>query len=138
MEITVLSEEENPMLHRTDVTFRVSHVEETPDRLGVRDSLAAQLNKSAEEVVVRKLDTKFGMRETIGEAKVYEAPEFADDIEHEYMLARNKIGDRAVETPEEPEEAPTEEPEDEVTEEPEEAPADEQAEQEDDASEDES
>lgn len=92
MEITVLSEEENPMLHRTDVTFRVSHVEETPDRLGVRDSLAAQLNKSAEEVVVRKLDTKFGMRETIGEAKVYDKPEFAKDIEQAYMLARNKIG----------------------------------------------
>lgn len=92
MEITVLSEEENPMLHRTDVTFRVSHVESSPDRLAVRDSLAAQLNKSAEEVVVRKLDTKFGMRETIGEAKVYDDAEFAKEIEQAYMLARNKIG----------------------------------------------
>lgn len=92
MEITVLSEDENPMLHRTDVTFRVSHVEATPDRLGVRDSLAAQLNKSADEVVIRKLDTKFGMRETIGEAKVYEGPDFAKEIEQEHMLERNKIG----------------------------------------------
>jgi small subunit ribosomal protein S24e len=91
MEITVVSEEENPMLHRTDVTFRVSHVEATPDRLAVRDSLAARLNKDADEVVIRKLDTKFGMRTTYGEAKVYESPAEAKEVEQGYMLARNKI-----------------------------------------------
>lgn len=114
MEITIISEEENPMLHRTDVTFRVSHVEATPDRLGVRDSLAARLNKSADEVVIRKLDTKFGMRETIGEAKVYEAADLANDIEQDFMLARNKIVDGDEEPlEEEEEEASTEdEPED--------------------------
>lgn len=79
------------MLHRTDVTFRVSHVDATPDRLAVRDSLAARLNKDADEVVIRKLETKFGMRTTIGEAKVYEGPEFAKDVEQAYMLERNKI-----------------------------------------------
>jgi len=91
MEITVVDQEENPMLHRTDVQFRVSHVEATPDRLAVRDSLAAQLNKDAGEVVVRKLDTKFGMRTTHGEAKVYESPNDAKEIEQNYMLERNKI-----------------------------------------------
>ncbi len=91
MEITVVDQEENPMLHRTDVQFRVSHVEATPDRLAVRDSLAAQLNKDAGEVVVRKLDTKFGMRTTYGEAKVYESPNDAKEIEQNYMLERNKI-----------------------------------------------
>ena len=100
MEITVISEEENPMLHRTDVRFRVSHAEATPDRLAVRDSLAARLNKDADEVVVRKLDTKFGMRETVGEAKVYQGAEFAEDVEQDYMLARNKIGDRIEEAQE--------------------------------------
>lgn len=88
------------MLHRTDVRFRVSHAEATPDRLAVRDSLAARLNKSADEVVVRRLDTKFGMRETIGEAKVYRGPDVAMDVEQEHMLARNKIGDMAEEAPE--------------------------------------
>ena len=100
MEITVISEEENPMLHRTDVRFRVSHAEATPDRLAVRDSLAARLNKDADEVVVRRLDTKFGMRETVGEAKVYQGAEFAEDVEQDYMLARNKIGDRVEEAQE--------------------------------------
>ena len=107
MEITVVSEEENPMLHRTDVTFRVSHVEATPDRLAVRDSLAARLNKDADEVVIRKLDTKFGMRTTYGEAKVYESPVQAKEVEQAYMLERNKIAVGAGGEAE-PEEAETE------------------------------
>jgi small subunit ribosomal protein S24e len=70
MEIEILEQDENSLLHRTDVRFRVTHEEATPDRLQVRDSLAAQLDKDSEEVVVRELDTRFGMRETIGHAKV--------------------------------------------------------------------
>lgn len=91
MDIEIIEEEKNPMLHRTDVRFRVQHDDATPERLSVRDSLAAQLNKDAAEVVVRSLDTKFGMRETIGDAKVYETPAYAEEIEQEYMLERNKI-----------------------------------------------
>jgi len=92
MDVDIIEETDNPMLHRTDVTFRVRHDEATPERLSVRDSLAAMLNKDADEVVVRELDTKFGMRETIGQAKVYESAEYATDVEQEHMLERNKIG----------------------------------------------
>jgi len=91
MDIDIIEEDENPMLHRTDVRFEVTHEEATPSRLSVRDSLAAMLNKDAEEVVVRNLDTKFGMRKTIGQAKVYDSPEFAQDVEQDHMLERNKI-----------------------------------------------
>ena len=91
MDIDIVSEEENPMLRRTDVSFEVTHDEATPERLSVRDSLAAVLNKDAEEVVVRHLDTRFGMRKTIGEARVYDTPAAARDVEQEYMLDRNKI-----------------------------------------------
>jgi len=91
MEIDIISEDDNPMLHRSDVRFEIAHEEATPSRLSVRDSLAAKLNKDADEVVVHDLDTKFGMRKTVGYAKVYESPDFARDIEQEYMLDRNKI-----------------------------------------------
>ncbi|WP_254536213.1 30S ribosomal protein S24e [Halomarina litorea] len=92
MEVTIIEEEENPMLHRSDVRFEVTHEEATPSRLSVRDSLAAKLNKDADEVVIHTLDTKFGMRKTVGYAKVYDSPEDARDVEQEYMLERNKIG----------------------------------------------
>jgi len=91
MNVDIIEEEENPMLHRTDVRFEVTHDEATPSRLSVRDSLAAKLNKDAEEVVVHELDTKFGMRTSVGYAKVYETPGHAKDVEQDYMLERNKI-----------------------------------------------
>ena len=91
MDIDIIDEDENPMLHRTDVKFKMTHEEATPSRLSVRDSLAAKLNKDAEEVVIRSLDTKYGMRKTIGHAKVYESPEHAQDVEQDHMLERNKI-----------------------------------------------
>lgn len=93
MDIHIIEEEENPLLHRTDVTFEVTHDEATPSRLSVRDSLAATLNKEADEVVIHKLDTKFGMRTTRGYAKVYESPEIAKEVEQTHMLERNKITD---------------------------------------------
>jgi small subunit ribosomal protein S24e len=95
MDIDVISEEKNPMLHRTDVRFQVVHEDASPSRLSVRDSLAAKLNKDADEVVVHKLDTKYGMRKTVGYAKVYDSPENAAEIEQDYMLDRNKIGAEA-------------------------------------------
>jgi small subunit ribosomal protein S24e len=91
MDIQIIHEEENPMLHRSDVRFEITHDEATPSRLSVRDSLAAKLNKDSDEVVVHELDTKFGMRKTVGYAKVYDSPEFARDVEQDYMLDRNKI-----------------------------------------------
>ncbi|MCL9816828.1 30S ribosomal protein S24e [Natronocalculus amylovorans] len=91
MDVEIISKDENPMLHRTDVRFQIVHEEATPSRLSVRDSLAAKLDKSSDEVVVHELKTKFGMRKTVGYAKVYETSDFARDVEQEYMLERNKI-----------------------------------------------
>jgi small subunit ribosomal protein S24e len=92
MEIEILSQEDNPLLHRTEVEFEINHDDATPSRLSVRDSLAAKLDKDSEEVVVHELDTKFGMRQTIGRAKTYDSPADAAEVEHEHMLERNKIG----------------------------------------------
>jgi len=91
MDVEILAEEENPMLHRTEVRFQIVHDEATPSRLSVRDSLAAQLDKDSSEVVVHEMNTKFGMRKTVGYAKVYESAADAADVEQEYMLERNKI-----------------------------------------------
>lgn len=105
MDIDITAEEENPMLHRTDVRFELIHDEETPSRLSVRDSLAARLNKDAGEVVIHELDTKFGMRRTLGYAKVYDSSEDAREVEQRYMLERNKIGVEDDESETEAEEA---------------------------------
>lgn len=111
MDVEIVNEEENPMLHRTEVKFEIVHDEATPSRLSVRDSLAAKLDKDSDEVVVHEMEAKFGMRRSIGYAKVYENPDFARDIEQEYMLERNKITPEAeveTETDTEAEEATAE------------------------------
>lgn len=91
MDVEIIEEDENPMLHRTDVRFQLTHDEATPSRLSVRDSLAAKLNKDASEVVVHELNTKYGMRKSVGYAKVYDSAAEAQEVEQEYMLERNKI-----------------------------------------------
>ena len=103
MDVEIIDEEENPMLHRTDVRFQLTHDEATPSRLSGRDSLAAKLNKGSDEVVVHKLDTKYGMRKTVGYAKVYDTAEAAQDVEQDHTLARNKITEDGAEAAEEPE-----------------------------------
>ena len=95
MDVEIISEDKNPMLRRTDIRFETTHEDATPSRLSVRDSLAAKLDKASEEVVVHELDTKFGMRKTVGYAKVYDTAADALDVEQEHMLDRNKIGDDA-------------------------------------------
>jgi small subunit ribosomal protein S24e len=97
MDVDIIEEQENPMLHRTDVRFRVVHDEATPSRLSVRDSLAASLNKDADEVVVREMNTKYGMRKTVGRAKVYESGAEAREVEQDHVLERNKIVETADE-----------------------------------------
>jgi small subunit ribosomal protein S24e len=101
MDIEIVEQEKNPMLHRTDVRFELAHEDATPSRLSVRDSLAAKLNKDSKEVVVHKLDTKFGMRKTVGNARVYEDPDYAQEIEQDHMLERNGITAEAEENAEE-------------------------------------
>jgi small subunit ribosomal protein S24e len=91
MDVEIIDEEDNPMLHRTDVRFQLTHDEATPSRLSVRDSLAAKVNKDAGEVVVHELDTKYGMRKTVGYAKVYDDADAAASVEQRHMLERNKI-----------------------------------------------
>ncbi|MDY6780795.1 MAG: 30S ribosomal protein S24e [Halobacteria archaeon] len=110
MEIEITDEEKNELLNRKEVRFSIVHDGETPSRLAVRDSLAAKLDKSNEEVIVHEMDTKFGMNETLGYAKVYESPETAREVEEEYMLERNKVAETDAEEEGE-EEAETEEAE---------------------------
>lgn len=126
MEIQITNEDVNELLNRTEVRFSIVHDGETPSRLAVRDSLAAKLGKGSDEVVVHQMDTKFGMNETLGHAKVYESPEDAREIEEGYMLERNKIGveeggdgegDEEAGEPESEPEAETEEAEEEEAEE---------------------
>lgn len=116
MEIKIVDEEQNELLNRKEIRFSVVHDGETPSRLEVRDSLAAKLDRGGDEVVVHEMNTRFGMNETLGYAKVYESPDSAEDVEEDYMIERNREGSGGEEEPEPEPEASEEDIEEEEAE----------------------
>lgn len=96
MEIEMVSQQENLLLNRMEVHYRVQHANATtPKREDVRNELAKLLNVTKDLVIIDHMRSEFGKGETIGYAKIYKNREYAQRIEREHVLERNflkKIG----------------------------------------------
>ncbi|MGD8506392.1 MAG: 30S ribosomal protein S24e [Candidatus Bathyarchaeota archaeon] len=99
MEIKIVSQKYNPLLKRKEVVFKVEHekVGGTPPRLEIRAKLAQMLKMKLEQVYVRKVETKTGMRIALGEASGYDTVEQAILIEPKYVIERNTPKEKAEE-----------------------------------------
>jgi len=104
MKLKIVSKEQNPLMKRREVTFRVEHAQTggTPTRVEVRKQLATLLKTDLDLVYVKHLETKTGTMVAIGEANAYDSVEQAKLVEPKHIIARNAIPE---EKPEEPEEA---------------------------------
>ena len=92
MELKILEKKDNPLLHRVEVKFEVSHPKsKTPSRDEVRNLLAANLNADKNRVILDNMHTPFGSTITTGFAKIYDDVENAKKIEPDYILIRNKL-----------------------------------------------
>ncbi len=91
MEIKVLSEKQNPMLKRREISFRVEHGQSgsTPSRQDVRRAVATILKIEENVVFLKKLQTRTGTQTAIGLVNVYETVEQAKRVEPEYIVKRN-------------------------------------------------
>jgi len=91
MKVNIVSEENNLLLKRREVTFRVEHSEigGTPNRLEIRSKLAAVMKKDLALVFVKKMETKRGTMTVIGEATAYDSIEQAKLVEPKHIIARN-------------------------------------------------
>ncbi len=106
MELQVVAKKENPLLKRTEVTFKAVHkAEPTPTRDAIRSELAKQLRASKEAVVVDRSVSSFGRYETRGYAKVYKSKEEALSVERSHILVRNKLKEAEVKEKKEGEKA---------------------------------
>jgi ribosomal protein S24E len=112
MKLKILSKEQNPLMKRKEVTFRVDHAQTggTPTRLEIRKQLANLLKMDIELVYINQLETKTGTMVALGEANAYDSVEQAKLVEPKHIIARNV-------TPENPEELPSSEEESEKEEE---------------------
>ena len=100
MDIQVISEKNNPILKRREISFKVIHDEATPSRKSIVERLAATQNTKVGLVYVDGLKTEFGKRETIGYAKIYETEERAKQIERAHIIERNTFAKPEEATPE--------------------------------------
>jgi small subunit ribosomal protein S24e len=92
MKIEIESREENKLLNRVEVRFRVVHTKEkTPAREETKKQIAANLQVPAELVVIDYQKSKFGKHYTEGYAKVYRTKEEAMALEPDFLLIRNGL-----------------------------------------------
>src|SRR3989449_10044038 len=92
MQLEVIQRKENPLLKRTEVSFKAIHkAEPTPTRDALRAFLAKELNATKDIVVIDSQASTFGRYETVGYAKVYKTKEQALVVERKHILVRNKL-----------------------------------------------
>ncbi|MFX0106966.1 MAG: 30S ribosomal protein S24e [Candidatus Hodarchaeota archaeon] len=91
MKIEILHERENKPLARKEIDFRVEHIgSTTPSRADVRAKIVAQFDADSSTVVIRSLETKFGIGVTEGSARIYSDSEQMKRVELGYILERHE------------------------------------------------
>ena len=90
MDIKVIEERNNPLLQRREVKFSVSHNLGTPSREEIKAQIAAHLNSKPELVIIERMKSEFGKRETRGYAKIYETVERMKSVETAHIIQRNE------------------------------------------------
>ena len=103
MKIEITKTDDNLLLKRKEVFFRLKHDEKSetkgasPSRAQAREVLIKKLRCKPNLLVIDKMQTEFGKRETVGYAKVYENEERLKEIEREYIIRRN-FGSQGIDT----------------------------------------
>ncbi|UCC33110.1 MAG: hypothetical protein JSW53_04840 [Candidatus Bathyarchaeota archaeon] len=103
MKIEITSQNQNPLLKRRELAFRIEHkeTEGTPPRIEMRKKLASKLKTDIELVYVRRIETQTGTMITIGEATAYDSVEQARLLEPKHIVVRNTPQKKAEEEKEE-------------------------------------
>ncbi len=97
MDVKILEERANPLLHRKEYTFEVDHAgAATPPRAEVRKELAKLVKVPAERLVVERMNALFGTAKTRGEAMAYATKEAVDVTTREHILIRNGLREKAA------------------------------------------
>jgi ribosomal protein S24E len=106
LEIRILEERTNPLLHRHEYRFEVAHpTTATPKREEVRAELAKLVKAPKDRVIVERMNARFGTAVSRGDANVYETVDALKKITREHILVRHGLKEKATKTPA-PEAAP--------------------------------
>ena len=88
--IKIISVEDNVILHRTEITFEIEHLGMgSPNRIEVRDKLAALQSAKTELTFIKRMKSRFGSQTCAGLAIIYADEETALKLEPKYSQIRN-------------------------------------------------
>ncbi len=92
MKIDIIEKNENKLLERTEIHVKVDHVgQPVPKRDDFLSKLAALLNKERNQVVLIKLESKYGEGKSLALVHVYDTNERAIAVEKEFLLKRSGV-----------------------------------------------
>ena len=112
MEIEITDKKNNPFFKRTEVQFVISHENQgTPSQAIIRNELAQELNAKKENIIINRINSRYGVQQTKGYAKIYNSRKEAESVERKHLLKRNKAeGKKEAKKEGKTEEAPAAEP----------------------------
>ncbi|MHA1148709.1 MAG: 30S ribosomal protein S24e [Promethearchaeota archaeon] len=88
--IEILEEKKNPLIDRLEVKFRIDHFgESTPNRLEIKEKLAAMKGGKIDLTIVKNIQTYFGTPSAIGKGYIYEKQEDIEFYEPFHIRVRN-------------------------------------------------
>jgi ribosomal protein S24E len=97
VEIRVLEEKANPLMHRREFSFEVSHpTASTPKRDEVRGEFAKVVKAPKDRVIIERMNARYGTATTRGQAMVYDSGDAAKAIVREHILVRNGLKEKAA------------------------------------------
>jgi len=95
MEITIINEKENPILSRKEVHFEMNFLNQgSPNRIDVRDKLAAMQTAEPSLTFIKSMKTAFGIPKLTGTALIYSDEKVALELEPTYSRIRNMPKDQ--------------------------------------------
>ncbi len=90
MNIDIIGENGNKLLHRTEITARITSEGGTPTRKDVIKLIAAKKNVPEKLVIVDSIKQEYGKGVSRAFIKIYESESALKQIEPEYMIKRHE------------------------------------------------
>ncbi len=86
----VLEDKYNPLIKRRELRLLIHHeMQSTPMRINVRMAVAESLGAEIQRVYVRKIESHYGIGQSIAEVHIYDTVERALEFEPQYIIDRN-------------------------------------------------
>ena len=107
LDVRLVEERPNPLLHRPESTFEVSHpTGPTPTRDAVRAELAKMTKVPKDRLVIERMQAKFGTATTVGFATGYRDAASLKKIVREHIRSRHGLVEKPAAPAEKAADAP--------------------------------